>query len=98
MIPVFIGKFGLLDERHSVIGEEIGIEREWVVDSISKKEVLGECLVAFDYMCSLVNEIHHFYKKEFVVSIINEETLLKCKVLTESDLDPSLPKQWGWVD
>ena len=98
MIPVFAGQLCFLDERHSAIGEEIGVEREWIVDSISKKEILSECLVAFDYMSSVVGEIHHIYKKDLVVSTIDETVLLKCKVLTESDLDPSLPKQWGWVD
>ncbi|OPZ32552.1 MAG: hypothetical protein BWY97_01371 [Tenericutes bacterium ADurb.BinA124] len=98
MIPVFVGQLGFLDERHSAIGEEIGVEREWIVDSISKNEILSECLVAFDYMSSVVGEIHHIYKKDLVVSTIDETALLKCKVITESDLDPSLPKQWGWVD
>lgn len=98
MVPNLVGKGGFLDERHSAIGEEIGVEREWIVDSISTKEVLTECLLAFDYMSSVVGKIHHLFKKDLVVSTINEKVLLKCKIITESDLDPSLPKQWGWED
>lgn len=97
-VPSLVGKGGFLDEQHSAIGEEIGVEREWVVDSISNKEILSECLSAFDYMSLIVGEIHRLFRKDLVVSTIKEKALLKCKIITESDLDPSLPKQWGWED
>lgn len=85
----------MIDEEHSAIGEQIGVEREWVVDEIGPGEVVTLCYRALDYMSNLVSEAHGLYGVKLEPLSV-EPDIQKMKVVLESDLDPTLPKKWGW--
>lgn len=95
----FVGqdaKIKFLDDEHSAIGEEFGVWRKWVVDDIGDKEILSMCLDAYDYFADIIADIHKFYGKTLVLSVIKKDYFLFSQVMVESDLDSSLHKKWGW--
>ena len=85
----------MMDEEHSAIGEQIGVEREWIVDEIGSSEVVTLCYQALDYMSNLVSEVHGLYGVK-LEPLNLEPDIRKMKVILESDLDSTLPKKWGW--
>jgi hypothetical protein len=85
----------MIDEEHSAIGEQIGVEREWIVDEIGAGEIVSLCYQALDYMSSLVSEAHELFGVKLEPLNI-EPDIQKMKVVLESDLNPTLPKKWGW--
>jgi hypothetical protein len=88
-----------LDRAHSSVGEEIGIKREWVVETVSEREILTVCVEGFKFMYGIISEYFEFYDIKLndcfagfcIPDIENITTIL------ESDLDPSPPKNWGWI-
>lgn len=92
---MFIGF--LIDEEHTWEGEQLGIHREWVVEEIGEKEIVTVCIEALDFMGSVVKEAHELHGVGFEPYDIKID-MDRIKVLLESDLDPTLPKKWGWVD
>jgi hypothetical protein len=85
----------LLDEEHSAIGEQIGVERTWIVEEIGDSEVASLCLEVLNYMGHLIAEVHSLAgidAKHDIISIPME----KVQILLETDVDPSLPEKWGW--
>ena len=95
---VFVREKGFIDKAHSSIGEQFGVEREWVVSKIGSKEIVELCLDAFEYLCAVVDEIHGIYGMELSISSIEKSGITDYRVILESDVDPSLPEQWGWID
>ncbi|MCH7719981.1 MAG: hypothetical protein IH988_03185 [Planctomycetes bacterium] len=88
-----IGLF--VDEAHSAIGEQIGVERIWIVEEIGESEVVSHCLEATNYMGYLIEEVHTLAgiaAEHKEISIPME----RIQVLLETDVDPSLPEKWGW--
>ena len=54
--------YGLfLDEEHSAIGEQAGVERVWIVSELGSDEIAVSCLQALNYMGELVAEAHRLY-------------------------------------
>ena len=84
-----------LDEEHSAIGEQAGVERTWVVSEISQGEVVGTCLQALNYMGELVAEAHRLWGglEQHEPITIDKQSM---QVLLEMDVDPTLPRKWGW--
>jgi len=87
----------LIDKEHSEIGEQLGIERTWVVSEISRNEIVGVCYEALWDMFEIVKEAHGLYN----FRLENDE--LNClnnfeeqRVLLETDLDPTLIRKWKW--
>lgn len=85
----------ILDEGHSAIGEQIGVERIWVVEDIGEGEVVGHCIEAFNYMRRLIGEVHGLFGSKMEYEPINVD-MPSFQVLLESDVDPSLPGKWEW--
>jgi hypothetical protein len=84
-----------LDEAHSAIGEQVGVERTWIVEQLGSSEVLGNCLSALNYMGALIAEAQRLYG----VDSKHEEVELnmpRIQILLETDLDPTLASKWGW--
>ncbi len=83
---------------HGDIGEQLGVERTWVVDELGDEEVIGLCLYALNYFGTLVAELHRMH------GLTEEEheeikvDMSEIQVLLETDLDPTLAKKWGWED
>ena len=89
----YIGVF--LDKEHSTIGDQLGIYREWVVDEIGDAEIVSICIKALNYMGELVKEVHELQDEGFEPYTFDID-MNRIQILLESDLDPNLPKKWGW--
>lgn len=85
----------LLDEAHSAIGEQIGVERTWIVEEIGSSEVVGHCREALNFMGRLVRDAHRLAGAEMEHREV-ELPMEEIQILLESDLDPTLLKKWGW--
>lgn len=97
----FVGR--LLDEAHSAIGEQIGVERIWIVQELDEaKDVTLVAHRATRDLHVLLGEVHAFYGAVFEPANADqlrdpsEDDLNEVRVLLESDLDPSLPSKWNW--
>jgi hypothetical protein len=98
---IFVGH--LIDKEHMAIGEQVGIERVWIVDELS--EDTDVTLVAFRALRDLhllTSEVHAYYGAVFEPADEkqgedpSEGQLEQVRVLLETDLDPSLIEYWGW--
>lgn len=85
-----------IDEQHSSIGEEIGIQRTWIVEHVDDDDIAVACERALRKLGDLVARAHQLYDVEFDPTLKMPDVSL-FRVITESDLDPSLPHKWGWV-
>lgn len=92
----FVGDL-FLGGRHQQVGEQAGVERTWVVNELGNHEVIGECLRALNYMLELVEEAHRLCGTESGLQAVAYDLPTFC-VLLESDVDPTLPAKWGWLD
>lgn len=86
-----------LDEEHSQVGEQFGIQRTWIVEELGESEVLGLCLQALNQVGALVVEAHRMFGAEVEYTDM-ELDMLRTQVLLETDVDPSLVEKWGWND
>jgi CRISPR/Cas system-associated protein Csx1 len=93
MQELMIGTF--MDEEHSAIGEQIGVERSWIVEEIGESEVVLLCNEALNYMGQLLAEAKVLFGKEAKYENI-EIDLSSIQVLLETDIDPSLIEKWNW--
>lgn len=96
IVPKFI-KLGFVDKEHRALGEEIGIRREWYCDDLGEKEVLLTCYEAYIEICNIMIEAHAFFDLELVPQGFPQDFLENIHIILESDLDPTLPKKWGWI-
>jgi len=90
-----------LDPGHSAIGEQYGVRREYWIDEVSKSEdVLIAIRRALIRAHDLIAIAHGIYgvKVEHIPDdyYLSPEGLARVSVLLESDVDPTLPKKWGW--
>jgi hypothetical protein len=86
----------ILDKEHSAIGEQLGVERTWVVEELGDDEVMSLSTTALNTLGEVVSRAHakcgssfHFEKL-----IYDDWDRGQVQVLLETDLDPSLAKQW----
>lgn len=86
----------MIDREHSAIGEQLGVEREWIVDSVGDNEVISLCIKGMEYMGRLLADAHALYDIEYKIEDLSVLDIDKTRVLLESDIDPSLPEKWGW--
>ena len=86
----------MIDEAHSAIGEQAGIRRTWIVEDIGPNEVTGYCIDALSKMGKLLEEAHILWGGAFdaTFEVPDPDSVF---VLLESDLDLTLPTQWGWI-
>lgn len=87
----------VLDPEHSAIGEQFGVEREWIVPEIADGEVLSACFDAINHIEEIIEDAHKQYGIALNRVSQTPDTRL-VRVILESDVDPSLPSQWGWVE
>ena len=94
LVPVLTGPRGFLDEGHMAIGEQIGVERLWVLEELGPKDVTDYCRKAYDSIECIVRQAvgmaggwlgNHGLPSSADV-----------RVLLETDIDPSLAEKWGW--
>ena len=84
-----------LDEEHSAIGEQAGVERVWVVTELGGDEAALTCLRALNYMGELVAEAHRLCGGSDRHEPITVD-MRQVQVLLETDVDPTLLEKWGW--
>jgi len=84
-----------LDEDHSAIGEQTGVERTWIVSDLGGSEVVATCLQALNYMGELLAEAHRLCGETARYEPVSID-MQRVQVLLEADVDPSLPEKWGW--
>ncbi|WP_057938817.1 hypothetical protein [Algoriphagus resistens] len=89
---------GFVAPEHIFIGEEIGIKREWVIESISEKEIISECNSAWIALGNLVGEAHNKICVDFEFSDYCHHKYEEYQIMTETDLDPNLIYKWGWEE
>jgi hypothetical protein len=86
----------MLDEAHSQVGEQVGVKRVWIAPEIGESEVVGHCAEALATLGGLVRRAHAHcdttFDPDFLLPAMDTVA-----VKLESDLDPTLPKKWGWV-
>lgn len=87
----------MLDEEHSDIGEQAGVGRKWIVEAIGPDEVVGHCAEALQAIRQVVSEAMAMAGGELDPTVELPD-IEQFTVLLESDLDPTLPEKWGWVD
>lgn len=89
-----------VDEAHSAIGEQMGVQRRWIVAELDDaEEAPVVCHRAWARLNDLVRQAHMRLGAEAVVVPAEPEgphDVRLYNVLLESDVDPSLPKKWGW--
>lgn len=86
-----------IDEGHCALGEQLGIRRVWIVPELGNEDVVELAIQAFRIAESFVDEAHAqlgiSQGKDQPVQLPDAD---KYSVLLETDLDPTLIKQWGW--
>lgn len=90
----FYGLF--IDEEHSAIGEQLGVKREWIASDFGEDELVTLCNTAIDYFGVLFTELATLLDSEFKWFPGKVHKLNRVQILLESDVDPTLPKKWGW--
>lgn len=89
-----------LDDEHSAIGEQYGVQRQYWIREISNSEdVLMSIRRAIIRAHDLLIDAHKMYDmdiKGISDDCLKPEELAKINVLLEGDLDPTLYKKWGW--
>ena len=88
------GRF--IDEGHSALGEQIGVERIWLVQELGDGEVVDLCANALGKIGILIQEAYALFGlHDFDPNVALPDTR-RFRVLLETDVDPSLPEKWGW--
>lgn len=85
----------ILDKDHSAIGEQIGVERTWIVEELGDKEVISICFEALKFMKKMLFEFINLYGVNTKFEDCNLN-LPEIQVLLETDLNPKLVKKWHW--
>lgn len=85
----------ILNKDHAIVGEQLGVQRKWVVEKIGKDEIVGLCVKALSEMGSIVSQTVSLAGGDFVpdLEMPPEE---RYTVLLETDVDPSLVEKWSW--
>ena len=89
---------GLIDPEHSAVDEQYGVCREWYAPELGEGNVITLCDLAWVKIGQVISEAHDFARWHSVPPFEHGHKVQDCDVLVETDLDPSLPQKWGWVD
>ena len=87
----------MLDSEHSAIGEQVGLRRTWIAPDLGSTEVVGLCASSLEKLGSLVQRAHQLCSVGFDPSFEMPD-MGGVFVRLESDLDPTLPEKWGWIN
>lgn len=87
-----------LDPERSAIGEQAGVHRRWVVEELGEEEVERLAYDALTRVGRVLQEAHSRLGLWMLMPYDCYDEPTAHTVLLETDLDPSLPKKWGWLD
>lgn len=89
-----------LDSEHSALGEEYGVLREYWIKEISTKEdtltAMRRALIRAHDLVAVAHGIYSVQLEHISDDWLSTAALNEVRVLLESDVDPTLPKKWGW--
>ena len=86
----------LIDEGHAAAGEQLGVERTWIVPELGEGEVVRQCAIALAKIGLLIKGAYELFDLPNFDANIDLPDTRRFRVLLETDIDPSLPEKWGW--
>jgi hypothetical protein len=95
---VWTGVF--INPDHGSVGEQFGVKRTWVVTELGDEDVALLCDRAYAKLVEFVRSAHELAGGEPAecTESSHRHDADAWSVLLESDLDPDLPRRWGWTD
>jgi hypothetical protein len=105
-VPVYVSSrdllkradsLNLLDAERSAEEEEYGVEREWRVPELGDGNVLDLCDEAWIRLAGVLERAHDFIGWSSPGPRLHGHPSSAVKLLTETDVDPSLAEEW-WGD
>lgn len=87
----------LIDPDHSAIGEQYGVQREWFAPELGTENVVVLCDRAWVLISAVLQAAHKFVNRTCAVPEGHRHRPEKVWLLRETDVDPELPKKWGWL-
>ena len=93
----FVGEF-FLGGKHSIVGEQAGVERAWIVEELGEGEVMAGCIEALNYMIALVEDGHRLLDRTSGIEFFGLNDMREFTVMLETDADPTLFSKWGWLE
>ena len=88
----------IMDKEHAAIGEQLGVQRKWIADELGSTEVVDLCDVAWSRIGKVISNAHKFCGSSLEPPNEHDHDISSASVLLESDIDPTLPKKWGWLE
>lgn len=92
--PYLIGSF--VDQSHSTVGKQLGVTRKWTIPDFGPVEVVFSCDAAWSRIGGVVARCHTVFGWKSSIPPEHGHADKGWEVLLESDVDPTLPKKWGW--
>ena len=89
------GGLGFIPESHPFIGEEYGVERTWAVSELGPHDVTVYCRDSFAATQCVVAQAVALAGGWLLLHKLENAGFVR--ILTESDVDPTLPEKWGWT-
>ena len=89
---------GLMDPEHFEIDEQYGVRREWYVPELGEGNVITLCDLAWVKIGQVLSGAHDLAGWHSMPPVEHGHKVEDCDVLLETDIDPSLPRKWGWVE
>lgn len=87
-----------IGEEHATIDEQVGIKRVWIVKELGEGETVDLCDVAWSRIGIIISNAHEFCKFKLDPPKEHSHDIDNASVMLESDVDPTLPKKWGWIE
>ena len=89
-----------LDPGHIAIGEQYGVWRKYQIKEVSSDEdvltAMRRALIRAHDLVVAAHDIYGVQLEHISDDCLNPTDLAEVSVLLESDIDPTLPKKWGW--
>jgi hypothetical protein len=90
---------GVFIDNHDSIGEQFGVKRSWIIGELGEGDVTLICAHAYGKLLGFVRSAHTLAGGE-PPECVDEDHVHDpeaLSVMLESDLDPDLPRTWGWI-
>lgn len=95
--------FPFIDPEHHAIGEQAGVRRTWIFPDLdAESEACNVCHVAWARIHRIVANAHNELMPGRrttidVPEVSDVHDVNEYNLLLETDLDPSIAKDWGWT-
>lgn len=91
-------KLDLIRESRDALWEEYGVERQWYAPELGEDEILVLCDDAWLRISRARLAAHQFMSWSCAVPGGHHHSPAKCNLLTETDVNPELAREWGWIE